>query len=309
MRSFVITLIAGLLLAAPASGNARATSTRVVEVAGERITLGDLSPTAPRELFGLDVAPAPAPGAKTQVSRAAVADALRRAGADPELATALPSRQSVQRASTTIDAETLEEEVKAKLLGELPVGVEIQSVLGLREVVVPLGDPRIDVKLGKLRRSTIATVDVSVGTRRWAQLRATVHLSGDAQTPVLAGDVDPGTTITDEHVKLAKVDLDALPEGAAMRADQLVGKRMKTRQRASAPLRKSATEELPVITRGSVVVVVAKMPGLRVTRKAVAQQDGAKGETIRLKLDDGGTLLAEVHGPGEVRVGGIGVGR
>ncbi len=281
------------------------TTSRTVSVDGERITLGDLSPTAPRELFGLDVAPSPAPGAKVQISRAAVVDALRRAGADTELANALPARQHVKRNATTIGKDTLAEEVHAKLLGVLPVGVEVASVLGLRDVLVPVGDARIDVKLGRLRRSTIATVDVSVGTRSWATLRATVQLTGDAQTPMLVDEVAPGTTVTDAHVQLRKVDLDSLPDGAVTRSEQLVGKRMRSRQRPDAPLRQNAAEALPIVDRGAVVVMVAAMPGIRVTRKAIAQQDGVKGATIRVKLDDGTTLPAIVHAAGEVHVAGL----
>jgi flagella basal body P-ring formation protein FlgA len=281
------------------------TSARTISVDGERITLGDLSPTAPRELFSLDVAPAPAPGARTQISRSAVADALRRAGADPDLATALPARQQVRRSSTTIAAETLTEEVYAKLLGVLPLGIEVESVVGMRDVLVPVGASRIDVKVGRLRRSTIATVEVSVGERRWATLRATVQLAGEASTPVLVDDLAPGTTITDAHVQLRKVELDALPEGAVTRSDQLVGKRMRNRARVDAPVRKSSAEELPIIARGAVVTMVATLPGLRVTRKAIAQQEGAKGATIRVKLDDGTSLPVIVHDAGEVHVAGL----
>ncbi|MBC8070365.1 MAG: flagellar basal body P-ring formation protein FlgA, partial [Deltaproteobacteria bacterium] len=226
-------------------------------------------------------------------------------GADPELATALPARQQVRRSSTTIGVETLNEEVLAKLLAVLPLGVEVESVLGLRDVLVPIGEPRIEVKLGRLRRSTIVTVDVSVGTRRWATLRATVQLTGDAQTPVLVDELEPGTTVTDAHVQMRQVDLDSLPDNALVRADQLVGKRIRNRQRAAAPLRTSAAEELPIIARGAVVTMVSAMPGLRVTRKAVAQQEGAKGATIRVKLDDGTVLPVVVASAGEVHVAGI----
>lgn len=311
MRRAVTILLASLLVGTVySSGEAHGfvagpTSARTIEVDGERITLGDLSPTAPRELFGLDVAPSPAPGARTQISRMAVADALRRAGADPELATALPARQQVRRSSTTIGVDALNEEVLAKLLAVLPVGVEVESVLGLRDVLVPVGEPRIDVKLGRLRRSTIATVDVSVGTRRWATLRATVQLAGDAQTPVLVDELEPGTTVTEAHVQMRQVDLDNLPDNALVRTEQLVGKRIRNRQRAAAPLRTSAAEELPIIARGAVVTMVSSMPGLRVTRKAVAQQEGAKGATIRVKLDDGTVLPVVVASAGEVHVAGV----
>lgn len=274
-----------------------------VVVDGDRITFGDLSPTAPRELLGVDLGPAPAPGAKTQITRAAVADALRRSGADPELATGVAVRQSVQRAANELSLEDLDGEVRSAAMAQLPLGVDIDDVLGLRAVKLPPGEHTVVVTLGRVRRSTRAQVEVNVGARRWASISATLSLSGTAKTPVLNKTMSPGATVEAGNVSLREVEIDDLPEGAITRTDQLVGKRLKTRQAKDAPLRQTSTEAQPIITRGATVEIVVARPGVRISRQAVAQQDGAAGETIRVKpTDDERVLVVRVQEDGTGRI-------
>jgi flagella basal body P-ring formation protein FlgA len=280
-----------------------ATAGRAVVVDGDRITLGDISPTLPRDLLAVDLGPAPSPGAKVQVTRAAVADALRRHGADPSLATGVPVRQDVRRAAARLEVEELEAEVRTAAMTELPLGVDIDSVLGLRAVTLPPGDRRISVTLGRLRRSTRATIEISVGERRWASISATLQLSGVARTPVLRKTMAPGATIAEGNVTLRDVEIDDLPEGAITRTDQLVGRRLKTRQNSNAPLRNTATEATPIVARGATVNITASRPGFRITRQAIAQQDGAAGDNIRVKpIDDTRVMVVRIDEDGEGHV-------
>jgi len=301
-REVLALVLAGVVLAStPASATVRA---RTVVVDGERITLGDLSPTVPRELLALDVGPAPAPGKSAMVTRIAVQEALRRAGADPALATALPARAQVERAGATLSVRALADAVREGAGAELPVGVSIDQVLGLTSVTLPKGEHRIDVSLGKLRRSTIATVDIHAGGRRWARQQATLQLSGTARTPVLRADLPKGTTVTREHIELEDLAIDNVPEGAMVRTEDLVGQRLRTRTRANSPVRKAAVEAPPVVARGDVVHVVARGRGIKISRQAVAQQDGAVGQTIRVKTNgDAEVLLGKIESATLVVVG------
>jgi flagella basal body P-ring formation protein FlgA len=292
-------IFAALLTIAMPGPLASMATSRAVVVDGDRITFGDISPTAPRELLGVDLGPAPAPGARTQITRAAVADALRRSGGDPALATGVPVRQSVQRAAHDLSLEDLDVEVRAAALADLPLGVDIESVAGLRAVKLPPGEHTVAVTLGRLRRSTRATVEISVGDRRWASINATIALSGTAKTPVLNKALASGATVESGHVSLREVDIDDLPEGAITRTDQLVGKRLKTRQGKDAPLRHTSTEPTPIVTRGATVDIVVSRPGFRISRQAVAQQDGAVGDNIRVKaIDDDRVLVVRVETDG-----------
>lgn len=285
----IMMMLAGLVLASnPAHATVRA---RTVVVDGERITLGDLSPTVPRELLALDVGPSPAPGRKSTVSRAAVQEALRRVGADPALATALPARAQIERTGATLSGDALTAAVREAAGAELPLGITIDQVLGLSSLTIPKGEHRVEVSLGKLRRSTIATVDIHAGGRRWARQQATLQLSGTARTPVLRSDLPRGTTVRAEHVELKDLAIDNVPAGAMVRTEDLVGQRLRTRTSAKSPVRRVAVEAPPVIARGDVVHVVARGRGIHISRQAVAQQDGAIGQTIRVKTTSGDDVL------------------
>lgn len=297
----VAFVLAGLVLAsAPAHAAVR---TRTVVVDTERVTLGDLSPTAPRELLGLDVGPAPRPGKSGFVSRTAVQDALRRVGADPELATALPARAQIERAGQSLTKDDLAARVREAASAELPVGLSIDSVLGLEDVTLPKGEHSIDVTLGKLRRSTLVTVEIQAGGRRWARQQGTLQLSGTAKTPVLRDDLPKGTTVKREHLEMKDIELDHVPEGAMTRAEDLVGQRLRTKTTAKTLVRKAAVEAPPVVERGDVVQVVARGRGLKITRQAVAQQDGAVGQTIKVKASEGELLLGKIESATLVVVG------
>ena len=83
-----IAFTVALLFAGPALA-----SEPSVEIVGERIELGDLNPTVPRELLHLDVGPAPLPGHARVVSREAIRAALARAGADARVGAPPERRQ------------------------------------------------------------------------------------------------------------------------------------------------------------------------------------------------------------------------
>lgn len=287
---------------------AEAAAVRAVVIDGERVTVGDIAPTLPRDLLAIDLGPAPAPGARSQITRDAVAEAIRRNGGDPALATGVAVRQEIRRASTRLTVDEVRAMVEAEVLTQLPLGVDIQSIIGLRAATLATGEVSVGVTLGKLRRSTRATVELRVDGRRAHVHNATIELSGVARTPVLRQELAPGSTVGEENVTYRDVELDALPEGSITRTDQLVGKRLKVRGKADAPMRASATEQAPLVTRGSIVQVVVSAPGFRITRRAIAQQDGSAGETIRVKpIDDTKAIMVvTVDAEGHATLGAVG---
>lgn len=275
----------------------------VVTVDDARIEFGDISPTAPRHLLALDVAPSPAPGKTLVVSRAAVQAALRRAGADERLANSLPAQQRVRRASVRLSIKQLEHFVRSAVAPELPIGVTISGISGLRAPVLPTGDVAVKVRLGQLRRATRAAVSVQVDDRIWATMTATLVLSGDPRAPALRADLPKGSVVRPADVSLEKTELSRLPAKSIVRQRQLVGKRLVQPGKAGRPIQRSAVEVPPVIERGSSVFLVAIGRGLRISRRATAQEDGRPGEMIRVETTEGKRLLkAKVIGPGEVRI-------
>jgi flagella basal body P-ring formation protein FlgA len=78
---------------------------------------------------------------------------------------------------------------------------------------------------------------------------------------------------------------------------------LERRQAASTGPGEQAT---PLVHRGDQVEVVATGPGFTVTTFAEAEQEGAAGERIRVRLKPGlGPLVGEVIGSGRVSIAGL----
>lgn len=282
--------------------------TSAITVYGDRILFGDLSPTAPRAYLDLDIGPAPAPGRSAVVSRDAIRAALRRVGADEALTHGLPAQHTVVRAAIDLGQAQLHDEVVAASSEQLPVGISVREVLGLKPARLPTGDLRVEVKLGTLRRSTLATVLIHVDGRLVERQTATINLEGEAKTPTLRASLSRGAMVRADDVELAPADLERLPSGVVTRPSELVGKRLIQPANAGQPIQARALEVPPTIERGASVRVVLLGQGLRIARTAVAQENGNVGDTIRLKPADGdGMMRGQIVSATEVRmsIGGV----
>lgn len=277
--------------------------TSAILIEGDRVVFGDLSPTAPRAYLDLDIAPAPSPGRSAVITRDAVRSALRRAGADEALADGLSAQHTVTRRASELTEPQLRREVIASLSNQLPLGVSIGEILGLKSVHIPMGEVRVEARMGMLRRSTRASITIHVNDRIVARQSATVNLQGDAKTPTLRSNLPRGAMVTEDDVELAPAELERLPSGTVTRPSDLVGKRLTQPATAGRPIQERALEVPPTIERGTSVRVVLISHGLRITRSAVAQENGNVGDTIRLKAGDGDDLMrGRVHSASEVRV-------
>jgi flagella basal body P-ring formation protein FlgA len=276
---------------------------RHVVVEGDRIALGDVSPTAPVALLGVDVAPAPAPGGKAVVSRGAIRAALTRAGADPRLADGLPASQIVERSATVVEIAELEAKVRERLAEHLPLGVNIDTVRGLSKAMLPQGSLDVRVRPGRLRQSTPVSVTLYVNDKLVARQNATAALSGVARTPTLRNDLPRGSVVGSGDVGYESTPIDKLPARVVTRTDSVVGKRLTQPGKAGRSLQSSAVAEPPVIERGTTVRLVASMKGLSMSRLVVAQEDGRVGDTIRVRSEDTTDAMeAKVISSSEVRL-------
>jgi len=301
MKRSTLPLIALVLaLLGPSVATAGAPS---VEVAGDRIELGDLNPTVPRELMHLDVGPSPNPGKATVVSREAIRAALTRAGADSRLADGLPARTQVERTARLITKDELEKYVVAEMRRRLPVGVDVRTIVGLRDVSIPNETPEVEVRVPRLRRASTGTIVVKTGKRVWATLTATINLSGQPMTPVLRRDMPRQSVIGDGDLEMKATDYSKLPHRAALRKEELVGKELSQATRAGTTLQRTAVKTPPVIKRGREIMLVATGSGVRVAQRATAKEDGLIGDWIRVQPGAGGRVLrAEVVSANEARI-------
>ncbi|RMG97040.1 MAG: flagella basal body P-ring formation protein FlgA [Deltaproteobacteria bacterium] len=265
-----------------------------ITITGPRIRLGDVAPQVPRHLFDVDVAPAPAPGRTMVVSRSALQDALRRVGADPHLIDGLPAYRTVRRSGLALSARDLEARVRAAALEHLPLGVSIERVTGLSELVVPHGEIEVRVHPGPLRRTTRIGVEIRVDGRTLRTVTAALHLAGTPRTPQPTRALPPGSVVRPGDIRLERTPFERISPHTSLHAKDVVGKRLLRRAEPGRPLSRTALRTPPDVERGAQIELVAEMRGLRITRRVVAMEPGRVGKPIRVRPLDGRTPMQAV---------------
>jgi flagella basal body P-ring formation protein FlgA len=284
----------------------------VVTVVGERLTLGDITSTLPRDLAGLDLGPSPMPGQRLMMYRQAFRSAMERVGVDPGLANGLPALVQVERPGQVLDENQLSQDIAKEAEQLLPLGVSVREVLGTKAQILPQGSYTVEVNLGKLHRSTHATIRVRANGRVWAMQSVQLVLDGQAMAPVLRRNLPAKAVVAPQDVQMIATELEAIPEGGALRSQQLSGKQLTSAARAGQVLAQTTLQEPPMIVRGLEVNLLAMAPGISIFQPAIAEEDGKFGEWIRVRPISGTRQLrAKVISSGEVQIdlGNISNGR
>lgn len=287
-------------LAWPSTANAE---TRALKIVDNRVRLGDLSATLPQDLQGIDVGPAPAPGQRSRITRAGVRSALVRAGADPRLADAMPNITEVERASKVVDAPTLTRQIAQSLAPQLPKGVRIARINSVPELVLPLGEHKIQTKIGHLASSMTISVKVMSQGARAGSFPVQVLLTGTPKVPVLTKKVARNSIVKKSQVRMQPTQWSQVSTRSALFPEQLVGRRASQALPAGRSVSHSAVKVPPLVSRGHEVSVTAVGHGIHIVLPATAQEDGAKGQYIRVRPKTGTrTLRGKVVSANEVRI-------
>ncbi len=140
------------------------------------------------------------------------------------------------------------------------------------------------------------------GFRRWS-----VYVGGDItlEVPVLVttralkkGDTLTAADVTHRLENVSKSRGDYMTNLAALK-----GQTLRRSISAGTVLEPEFFERTAIIRQGDRVAIISGNRGFRITVTGVAQQDGAMGETIRVKNSSSGkTLTGTVEGVGEVVV-------
>ena len=188
----------------------------------------------------------------------------------------------------------------------------------------PEGMPlRMEVSVGtldsRLRLAPCARVEpyLPAGSRLWGRTRlglrcvegatawnvflpVTVKAFGPAW--VLNNNVAPGVALTAADATEAEVDWAAEAAPVLANPDQWVGLVASRQLMAGQPVRQSMVRAPTVFRAGAQVRVITQGPGYQVTSSGQALSNGASGQTIRIRMDNGRTISGIVNADGTVGV-------
>ena len=195
---------------------------------------------------------------------------------------------------------------------ELDAGdVEFELATPLRTLRVPPGRQSLDLR-AKLRNGTLqqsaALVDVSIIVDGEAHEVVPVQfrLRRFAQVLVTTQPISRGQALGEHNVEVRRLEAGYTTSPWLGAADAVLGKVAGRDLRAGERLALGALADPAVIHRGDQVSLVSTKGRVKVTTKAVAQQDGAVGDRVTVtNLTSGKAVQAVVEGVGVVSVGAL----
>lgn len=153
---------------------------------------------------------------------------------------------------------------------------------------------------GKPERYTTFSVRYLEGNRERksdVQLRLTI----ETRLPVAAERIPAGTRIGPDHLFEQWVETNRDRDQLVMDAGKLEGKTIRRTLAMGEPVRRSDITTDYLVEAGETVTLVFSGTGMRIDLLAIARQNGAADEDIRVYSEETRrTYLATVRGPGEV---------
>lgn len=156
------------------------------------------------------------------------------------------------------------------------------------------------------RAGDLAMGRLSVGVRCGADGRQVRYLQAEVGVigsyPVLAGDVEPGTTLRAEHLEERQGNLAELPRRTVLDVDALIGQMTTRPLRAGEALQEHQVRARPLVERNQRVTVEARGTAFRVSREGRALEPGAVGDEVRVRFASRDVITARVSGEATLAV-------
>lgn len=276
-------------------------------VSGELVRVGDLFINAGEKALR-EVGYAPAPG-RRMVFDARTLYRLARAHGLDWRPMSIHDKAVIERDSVVVSASEVESRISAALAekGVDTDGVEVELNNPMLKLHLP-ADATETVEVEDLnhsaangRFSAVLTIPVSGMNVRRVRVAGRIHRV--SSVPVLARRVMRGEIITERDIEWVRQRSGRIPRNAVLDAESLVGLSPKRTLRAGAPVRMSEVQQPLLVSKGAHVTLVLETPSMTLTARGRSQEDGSRGDTIRVTNAQSHTLVeGVVTGAGTVAV-------
>lgn len=218
----------------------------------------------------------------------------------------------VAASASTVWAEDLADISNQWLQGAL-AQTEAQQSMPLRmEVQVGKLDPRLNLAPclrvepylpsgSKLWGRTRIGMRCVEGTKPWnVFMPVTIRAFGPAW--VLVNNVSMGEVLTHEHAMQSEVDWAESPHSIIALPDDWVGQTAARNLTAGMALRQTMVKAPEIFKPGAGVKVLVQGSGFAVTSSGKALESGSAGQNVRVRMENGRTVIGTVNQQGEVVV-------
>jgi len=279
-----------------------------IVVSGSYIRLNDLFTNVAIDKGDTAIAYSPKPGRKSSFDarwlyRVARAYGLKWRPLSSDL------RALVIRDSILIQTSEIKDALMAALVEyDLPQNTLIELSNRNMKIHVPTETfPEITVEdISFNRRSMRFASMISIGEKGTGankRVRVSGQIHKMIEVPTLNHRIPKGQIISKNDITWLKLRADRTQRDIIVQADNLIGMTPKRHLRPETPIRMADIQRPVVVTKGSLVTIILKTPGLSLTSQGRALQNGADGDTIRINnTNTSRTIEAVVIGSNLVTV-------
>ncbi|MHA7777714.1 flagellar basal body P-ring formation chaperone FlgA [Roseibium sp. M-1] len=312
MMRHLLKMAAALLLAGIAALPALADETPVlrsqVMTLSEIVTIGDFYSNAGL-LASKPLFRSPDMGTSGNVPAAQVAERARAAGLDGAGTDGLRT-VVVYRGATTLNRDQLAGFVR-KALADRNAGVDAESleirllqspdkVVADPKVQDPIHVDRVEWNEASGRFTLYASVAIEFGTEPLLLAGIATEM---VEVVALAQPLRRGDILKENDIDVIRMPRTKVPSGAIADASEIVGMEARTSLRAASPLSRRDFQQPVLIRKGEKITVTFEMPGMKLSSRAQAMDDGAQGDVIDvMNLTSRRMVPATVTSRGHVRV-------
>jgi flagellar basal body P-ring formation protein FlgA len=296
---FSLAVGAALLLS---SVSAHAVSLRgQVLVDGDVVRLGDIFEGAgPRADAG--VVQAPAPGRRISYDANWLGEVARIFQLQWRPQSRF-DRVTIERAGRTISAAELITALKPQLIAEgMNPDAHVELMDRGTEIAVSLETPaQIDLRtLSYDKTSGRFSSSLIVGGEHPSAIRvaAVGRIFPTVAVPVLRRAINPGEVIREGDIEWTNKREDQVRRDVVTDQRRLVGTTPRARLSAGQPVRDNETKPPVLVARNATVTILLQSANMTLTAQGRANEDGARGDTIRItNLQSNKVIEATVSGP------------
>ena len=291
-----------------------------VWIESERVTILNLfeADKLPEEwqhlLAGIDLGEAPAMGQEKFIGsaplRSYLENLLSSHGLDPsQVIIRLPPDQIViKRKTNRIAGREIEEIYRNHILSNAPwrpEDLEISGITHSGEAELPAGNVTHVVEANPRERylgNVILTVHFFADGRKKRSIRVAGKVQLHREVVVAARPLSRHDILTDFDVQIQRIPVGENSERLALSVEQVVGRRLLRDVVLNQPLMLTDLDSPLILRKGAPVTILYEQPGLRISARGQAREDGGTGKPIRvLNTQTNRTVVSEILDGSTVR--------
>ena len=205
-----------------------------------------------------------------------------------DIATATPPSREGARDPQVIELEDvtgiLETQLQ-KIVNDRRKRVEVKEIRGYERLVLPPGALSYDVVLPD-QASRGGTVSVSIhfliNGKEAKKCRVTAQVNIFTDVVAARSFLKKGQVIQEKDLQLVNKNISLLAPDVVTDFEEAVGKRVTLTMNSQEVFRKGMLERAPLVKKGDRITLVVESSHFRITSVGEVQEEGGKGERIRL---------------------------